>query len=246
LGDIWADISIGGAWGSSFSDIFVAGTHGNDGGSEEDGYDDGYIWRYDGANWRMSASAPRGLKGVWGTSASDVFAVGVAGLILHYDGSSWSPMPSGATTSLNVVWGSSSTDVFAAGYDEVGSAIVILHYDGSAWSEMTSYPGWYARRIWGSSDRDVFVLDYYGWKLLHYDGTTWTPMRLEGNYRLLDIWGRSTDDVYALTDRGTLHYDGSSWSPLDTGPVLHIDRLLGTSTNIFGLGWQAVYRLGPQ
>ncbi|MCJ7744191.1 MAG: hypothetical protein MUO99_06480, partial [Dehalococcoidales bacterium] len=30
-----------------------------------------------------------GLFGVWGSSASDVFAVGGVGTILHYDGKSW-------------------------------------------------------------------------------------------------------------------------------------------------------------
>jgi hypothetical protein len=245
MGDIDADISIGDVWGSSFSDIFVASTHGNDGGSQDDGYDDGYIWRYNGATWRLSASAPRGLNGVWGTSGNDVFAVGVAGLILHYNGSTWSQMPSGTTSHLSGVWGRSSTDVFAAGYE--ASAIVILHYDGSDWSEMGRYPGTSVRRIWGSSDRDVFVLDYYGVNLLHYDGTTWRPMRIEGNSRIWDIWGRSSDDLYALTDRATQHYDGSTWRLLEKLPAqgpLH--RLLGTSAEIFGFAGGGVYRLGAQ
>ena len=46
---------------------------------------------------------------VWGSSGSDVFAVGNGGTILHYDGSAWSAMTSGTTFALNGVWGSSGT-----------------------------------------------------------------------------------------------------------------------------------------
>ena len=40
------------------------------------------------------------LDGVWGSSATDVFAVGDSGTILHYNGSAWSAMSSGTTNEL--------------------------------------------------------------------------------------------------------------------------------------------------
>ncbi|MFQ5826374.1 MAG: PKD domain-containing protein, partial [Dehalococcoidia bacterium] len=63
------------------------------------------------------------LYGVWGSSATDVFAVGIGGTIVHYNGTSWSAMSSGTTDLLWGVWGSSATDVFA-----VGIGGIILHY----------------------------------------------------------------------------------------------------------------------
>jgi hypothetical protein len=47
--------------------------------------------------------------GVWGSSGSDVFAVGSNGTILHYDGSSWSSMTSGTSAWLFGVGGSSGS-----------------------------------------------------------------------------------------------------------------------------------------
>ena len=47
------------------------------------------------AGSRMSLGHHRALTGVWGSSASDVFAVGCRGTILHYDGTSWRPLDSG-------------------------------------------------------------------------------------------------------------------------------------------------------
>jgi len=37
---------------------------------------------------------------VWGTSSSDVFAVGRQGTIIHYNGKAWSTMTSGTTDDI--------------------------------------------------------------------------------------------------------------------------------------------------
>ncbi len=44
----------------------------------------------DSGEWEWQNPLPQGndLNGVWGSSGSDVFAVGKSGTILHYDGSS--------------------------------------------------------------------------------------------------------------------------------------------------------------
>src|SRR5437667_3316723 len=55
------------------------------------------------------------LSAVWSASAGDVFAVGLGGKILHYNGTSWTAQPSPTTADLAGVWGSSGTDVFAVG-----------------------------------------------------------------------------------------------------------------------------------
>ncbi|MBW2428063.1 MAG: hypothetical protein JRF56_03825, partial [Deltaproteobacteria bacterium] len=62
--------------------------------------------------------------GIWGSSASTIFVGGWDGTILHYDGSSWRSMTSGASNTLRGVWGGSSGDVFA-----VGDYGTILHFE---------------------------------------------------------------------------------------------------------------------
>ncbi|MBI5480726.1 MAG: hypothetical protein HY906_17845, partial [Deltaproteobacteria bacterium] len=105
----------------------------------------------------MTSGTTQWLSGVWGSSATDVFAVGEWGTILHYNGSAWSPMASGTTRWLYGVWGSSATDVFA-----VGSGGTILHYNGSAWSPMTSGTTQNLWGVWGSSATDVFAVGSAG------------------------------------------------------------------------------------
>jgi hypothetical protein len=101
----------------------------------------------------MTGNTTSDLCAVWGSSSSDVFAVGYSGTILHYDGTAWSAMTAGTTNELSAVWGSSSSDVFAVGY-----AGTILHYDGSAWSAMTAAATDWLRGAWGTSSSDVFVV----------------------------------------------------------------------------------------
>ena len=77
----------------------------------------------DGWGWQNPFPQGNGLLGAWGSSLSDVFAVGYGGTVLHYNGSAWGPMASGTTNQLLGVWGSSPSDVFA-----VGNWGTILHY----------------------------------------------------------------------------------------------------------------------
>jgi hypothetical protein len=94
------------------------------------------------------------LYGVWGSSGTDVFAVGSVGMLLHYDGNDWTPMNSGTTENLFGIWGSSSSDVFA-----VGSNGTILHHDGVSGSCL-------ARRLYGEFSEETALLKSFRDKVL--------------------------------------------------------------------------------
>lgn len=79
------------------------------------------------------------LTGAWGSSASDVFAVGDGGVILHYDGRAWSPMQSGQGT--------------------------LLHYDGSSWRPAPTGTTEPLYTVWGAG-AEVFVVGRGG-TILH-------------------------------------------------------------------------------
>jgi len=63
------------------------------------------------------------FRAIWGSSATDVFAVGATGEVVHLGATGWSPMASNTNNDLNGVWGSSGTDVFV-----VGAGGTIIHY----------------------------------------------------------------------------------------------------------------------
>jgi hypothetical protein len=175
----------------------------------------------------------------------DVFAVGGGsggkldpsyGIILHYDGNTWSTMEGSIGEEfLHNIWGSSSMDVFA-----VGDRGTILHYNGRIWSFMASGTQSNLNGVWGSSDHDVFAVDNYG--ILHYDGITWSAsMESDRDNWIIGVWGSSSTDVFAVGGWGTIfHYDGSAWSSITNparGAFNHFYGVWGSSgIDVFAVG----------
>ncbi|MCP4346651.1 MAG: choice-of-anchor D domain-containing protein [Desulfobacterales bacterium] len=223
-----------GVWGSSVSDIFVVGGEIYSypftiGGSESKSV----IMHYDGSSWEsMNPDTPNYLSGIWGSSGSDVFAVGWYGTILHYDGSSWTDMGSGTSRFLYNVWGSSGSDVFA-----VGENGTILHYDSSSWTAMDSGTSRFLYDVWGTSGSDVFAVGENG-TIIHYEGTSWTATDSGTLNQLTGVWGTSSSDVFAVGENGTiLHYDGTSWTDMASGVSNHLEKVWGSSgSDIFIAG----------
>jgi hypothetical protein len=96
------------------------------------------VWTVNQVSTGLEGRTPEiNVMDVWGSAPDDIYAVGFAGNILHYDGSSWQKMESGTTENLEGVWGFVLKDdqgkvtrreVFA-----VGQNGIILRYDGTAW-----------------------------------------------------------------------------------------------------------------
>jgi len=180
-------------------------------------------------------TAPINLYDIWGTSASDIWAVGgtvSSGTILHYDGTAWSPAWNGANA-INSVWGRSANDVWA-----VGDAGTILHYNGSAWSSVSSGTTQGLGSVWAASASDVWAA---GGFLLHFNGTTWSIVP-SGTIRPVSrIWGSSASDVWAVAGDGSggeiLHYNGSVWSGISTGFVTFNDVFGTSASDVWTVGY---------
>jgi hypothetical protein len=234
MGDV--PLVVAAVWGSSPADVFAVGDL--DWGW---GLGPSRIVHYTGTDWRLMHAGGGlldtwGLLDIWGTSASDVYAVG--GQVLHYDGTEWSEMTVSTDQLLASVWGSSGEDVFAA-----GGRGVIVHYDGQGWS--TVYQTWPPRdlaAIWGSSASDVFAVGRN--TIVHWDGGLWRARNLPG-VNLTAVWGTSSTDVFAVGDGGTmLHYDGAEWSAVPVPPPGNPNLLDigGTAEDdIFALGQRGLF-----
>ena len=141
-------------------------------------------------------STQNDLYAVWGTSATNVFAVGQNGTILHYDGLAWTAMNSSTSEDLYAVWGTSATNVFAAGRHGT-----ILHYNSVSWESMIGI-GYTLSAIWGISDTNVFAVGQRG-IILNYNDTMWkstasgawisTPSST--SRYLYGLWGNSSTNA---------------------------------------------------
>lgn len=196
-----------------------------------------WVSHFDGQSWsdvyKPNCSACGHLHAIWSRSASDVFAVGDTGVVLHYDGTTWSPQTSGSLQSLNAVFGVSSTGPIFA----VGDAGTILAYNGTAWQAQTSGTTQPLYAVWGSSPTDVFAAGANG-TILHFDGNAWSNQTSGTTKTLRGVWGSSKSSVYAVGYQTTiLHFDGTNWTTQSAGPTLDLHGIWGSSpTDIFAVG----------
>jgi hypothetical protein len=178
------------------------------------------------------------ITGVWGFAADDVWASGF-GTFLHWNGTTWSVVPSATTDHLSVRWGSAPGDIWAVGF---GGGLA--HWDGSTWSRVASGTDRDIFGAWGSERDDVWATGAAG-TILHWDGTAWSPVPSGTSLRLWRVWGSGRDDVWAVGISDTtasvgviVHWNGSTWSPSSSDTP----GLMG----VWGSGRDDVWAVGPE
>lgn len=68
------------------------------------------------------------LLDVWGADANNVWAAGIDGVILKWDGAAWEAQTSGSTDYFYGLWGTGANRVWA-----IGGKGTILKWNGIAW-----------------------------------------------------------------------------------------------------------------
>ena len=187
------------------------------------------------------------LRDIWGTSATNVYAVGEAGVVIRYDGTQWTQQPGiSPRQSLNAIWGSSPTDIFA-----VGDFGMVLHYDGTSWSSQESGTAEHLFGVGGCDASNVYAVGLHG-TILRYDGIKWHPEGSGTTVSLLDVWG-DIAAMWAVGDHGTILQKTNPCPPIPT-PIpgvspLGLGVLAGLVAAAFAyvsLGRRAVgYRFTP-
>jgi hypothetical protein len=184
------------------------------------------------ATWRLvHQGLPGALLSVWGTSATDVWAVGGDALdgtgptVIHFDGASWSRHPTPQLQgNLWWVFGFDGGPIYMGG--EGG---VILRYEPAADQyTLLDTPGTdTVFGIWGASPDDVWAVGGasdatggFAWRL---SGDTWTaepslPVDVPTNAAIWKMYGTSSSDAWLVGSNGVaLHWDGASLQQGDTG-----------------------------
>ena len=163
------------------------------------------VEHWDGTSWIIVSSPNAGngdnaLNGIAAASSNDIWAVGYQSsapgaasstLVLHFDGTSWtivpSPNPGGLTSSLAGVVAMADGRIWAAGfyYDETQGRTLLLHGDSSGFEVVPGedFPGEgnVLNGIAASGPGDIFAAGYhypngtsdYQGLIEHYDGTQW-------------------------------------------------------------------------
>jgi hypothetical protein len=173
----------------------------------------GIILSNNGSDWTQDVSPTiNTINGLWGASVSDVFAVSDQGVILHFDGHTWSEMPDTGTAGIDLfsVWGVTGSNVYAGGTDGI-----LFNFDGRVWSPIPNMPtSEDIRALWGSSSSDIFLTGSSG-EIIHFDGKQWALQDSTGGVSLNALWGDSSGDVFAAGQTGKIfHFDGTNWTEI--------------------------------
>jgi MSHA biogenesis protein MshQ len=158
------------------------------------------------------------IKGISGSSDSNIITAGKKGEIYQYDGSAWNQLTSNTTEDLKDIFVLSATVAYAVG---TGGTVTVTTDGGANWSAST--PGSDdLKGVWAASTSEVYAVGKKD-NLLYYNGTIWTDVSAAAGSTgndLEKIWGNSSY-VYALQKDGTLYIhdrsaglptNGATWS----------------------------------
>jgi hypothetical protein len=213
-------LSLGWIWGTSTGDVWIVGDQGTV--MHYAGPDAGAGWVAvdvpvptqfpdGGVGPAGDGDAPIDLGAVWTDAANDVWIVGDAGVILHFDGNAWTVTPTPLPTykGVNGIWGTSPNNVWAtADCTSTGltcTASTLLHWDGTGWTQVPSFPGTYdLGDIWGFGPDDIWVTSDFG-NLFHYDGAAWTQSPTPSSIASWNsVWGADPRHVWVIGDLGLI------------------------------------------
>jgi cysteine-rich repeat protein len=174
------------------------------------------------------------LNAIWGTDENNIYVVGEDGVILNYDGISWTTMTSNATEDLKAIWGTDKNNIYV-----VGNNGVILYYNGVSWNPMNSNSTETLRGVWGADASNVYAVGYQS-TILHYDGNSWNSMNSGTTESFHGVWGTDASNVYAVGNNGKIvHYDGISWT-IDSTSTEALYGVWGSdASNIYVVGMQS-------
>jgi len=169
-------------------------------------------------------------------------AVGDAGTILQYNGTTWTKETSPTTQALESVYVVSANEAWA-----VGAAGVILKWNGTSWSSVTSPTT--------TELNSVVMLDTQGtgtastgWAVgnsgvaITYNGTSWSSQNISG-VNFFGVKMFSQNDVWAVGVGGAIsHWDGTAWTSVTSNVTTQLNSMAIVSSKVNPISaWQEIF-----
>lgn len=177
------------------------------------------------ATWKLQQYP--GLYGIWGSSSSNIYAVGTGGIIIHYDGSSWVKQSSGTSMDLVDICGIDTNNIYICGFATSTASGILLNYTGNTWNTVTmggvtndslKLFGEF-ESLWRNSKKNLYLvgsLSYEGlpgnWKMSDIPNNSPGP-NLTGLASMECVRGSEDNNVFICGSRDLIiHWNGRSWN----------------------------------
>ena len=153
-------------------------------------------------SWCLDSGLP-GVRGLWGVSETDYWAVGVGGLRSHHmpDGSWVQYLPTDTKATLHGIWGLDNKNLWA-----VGEEGTVLQSDGTTWSEVPDIKN--RRLVNGEQLYAIAGANKFIWIVgesgltLRYDGSRWNSLLIMGSPTLMGVWALEDGSAVAVGTHG--------------------------------------------
>ncbi len=186
-----------GVWGAAPDDMWSVGGNAFNPG-------DATLLHWNGTDW-SSVTPPTLTRTnvyaffkVWGTSASNVYAVAQRGAMIHFDGTAWSEVDIGLTTSQDLIslWGTGPNHIVAVGGRGNG---VVVAWDGTAWRNRSLSPLPGLNGVWMRNDRVAHIVGIEGTiATLDFATLDYTEVDTGTRTAYHSIFGDSTGHITAV------------------------------------------------
>ena len=143
------------------------------------------------------------LNAAWGTSDADFWVVGNGGVVLHYNGTSYTSFAPGTSQDLLATAGTGNADLWVA-----GTGGYLAHWDNSAWTTCgSSLGGATVTFLWALGTGAVYAGQADG-TVTRVDApcTPVVPLTIPGGSGgVMALSGASSSDLWAIVGTGIFH-----------------------------------------
>jgi photosystem II stability/assembly factor-like uncharacterized protein len=159
-----------------------------------------------------------GLRGIWGRSADDLFAVGEYGAILHTTdgGKTWTTPDTPTSGCLYKIGGAPSGAIYVTGDEGL-----LRSTDGTTWETLQTDTDERMLCLWFIGADVIFAAGGGGTIIRTTDGgQSWAHLRSGVTKPLCGLWGRNTQHLVAIGDGGTIvitQDGGETWQAPKSG-----------------------------
>ena len=220
-----------------------------------------YTWTIDTLEY--PGEFQTGLRSIWGSSPSDVYAVGhcsdIQGQMWHFDGKQWKSfyVPFGVAYIPGKVYGFGKNDIWIGGDFSNNSGIpaFLIHYNGSTWNRVNLPDSALSiESIGGFGPNDVWFGGING-TLLHWDGTSISkeplpikiPYNVEPLSNFLSIAGNNSTGNYFFVRSPEyrsylLRYSQNNYTIIDSNSWYREKLWVSEKGNLYQTGEVGFYR----
>ncbi len=191
------------------------------------------VSRWDGEAWEATtAPLPNAaFPAIWAADDDRVWFGGAGGLILRWNGTTFTNTNSGTNRAINAIWGLDHANIWA-----VGANGTILRWNGTAWSAQTSGVTDALNGVWGTSPTQVWAVGANG-TILRWNGTNWSKLTSGTTDNLNAVWARNTTNAWAVGQQGTiLRWSGTAWTAQSSGVRRNLFSVWGAGTSVWAGG----------